>query len=104
MELEAITLRADDGRSVDLGDREHFLAATREMSDWTGGSSALGRWSYLWGYVVAARPTGEAIESEVLDKIAEEAADFLAVAERDLSDQACAVLGRLADVGSHGEP
>lgn len=99
MASDRVVLRSEDSREVDLGDRESFHAVASEIGDYTGGSSGLGRWSYLWGHVVAGFPTGESIPHDVFNSIADEAADFQAEVGSDLSEEANELLSRLADAG-----
>ncbi len=91
MEREQLILRSDDGRNCcSRGPRDPPRRHTR-ISTWTGGSSHLGRWSYLWGHVVAESPTDQPVEPHLFNKIAEEAADFRSAAGGDLSDEANAL-------------
>jgi len=48
MARDRVVLRSDDGREVDLGDEQGVRVARGEIMGLTGGSSSLGRWSYLW--------------------------------------------------------
>lgn len=104
MASDRVVLRSEDRREIDLGDRESFHAVASEIRDFTGGSSGLGRWSYLWGHVVAGFPTGEPIAPNLFDSITDEAADVQAEVGSDLSEEANEVLSRLADEGGQSAP
>ena len=98
-----VTLRTSDGREVRLGHEQAFREAASEITHWTGGSSALGRWSYLWD-LLTSPPEDSSLSGGRLDRIAEEAADFQSLGGKDLSDRANLLLQRLATAGGQADP
>lgn len=86
-----LVLRAADGREVALGTEEELRQALVDMSAATGGSSGMGRWSFLFGL----RPE-RAMPSDEVTRLAREAADFQQTCGAGLSEQTIELLERLA--------
>ena len=99
MGSDRVVLRSQDGREADLGQSSSFHAVAGEIRAYIGGSSGFGRWSYLWGHVVAGFPSDEPVAPDLFDAIADAAADFQAAVGADLSEEANELLIRLAGEG-----
>ena len=91
---EHVMLRVDDGRAIDLGPADKVANALRSLADATGGSSGMGRWSFLFGYA----PTEKHLDAAVADRIAAEARDFKTVLGDQLSPDAERLVAQLASL------
>ena len=93
-----LVLRVEDGRTVALGSDEELANAQRDMADATGGSSAMGRWSRLFGL-----GADDAMPVEWSRQLGEEAADFRQTLGHQLDDATILLLDRLAALRSDPE-
>lgn len=84
-------LRVTDGREVGLGAGEEFKQALLDITTATGGSSARGRWSHLFGLCA-----DDTITPQAADRLGREAADYQQLCGGGLSAETNLLLQRLA--------
>ncbi len=94
---QTLTLRLSDGRRLELGSVAQFNASFQAVVETNGGSSGRGVWSTLFGFA----PAREGVVSvEYANRLALEAADYLATMELSLTPDAKALLRLLTSLAS----
>jgi predicted alpha/beta-fold hydrolase len=92
-----IHVQVDGGRQIRLGSEAEFKLASREITQYTGGSSLGGSMSMLWGILDGEQMQ---VSAATAKQIAAEAVDFKRLLGMNLSQRANELLSAIASIST----